>query len=180
MWSDVFGEFWFWALAVAFWARSALSAYGAPRRVIAAALTDRGAADFARDLVGYRFGRGSVVPMGLRPLKIPALGALAAYFFASGVMGDATSLALVAVLGPVTAADLALENRVLSALRAPRPPLEETREKGLGETDVGGGATAGEKTDPFADVLEQVWRVRLAATAVSVLATLAAAAAGAP
>ncbi|MBX2855073.1 MAG: hypothetical protein KTR21_08800 [Rhodobacteraceae bacterium] len=154
-WADVFGEIWFWALAGILWARAAFSAYGAPRQVIAAAMVEPGAADFARDLVRYRLGPGSSTPRGLTALRLPALGALIGYGVLASVQGDALCLALLASLTPIAIVTLSFEGRVAAAAQA--------------AVDEAGRAA-------FADVLEQIWRVRLAAVVGSILLTLIAAA----
>ena len=154
-WADVFGEFWFWALAMILWSRAAFSAYGAPRRVIAAAMTEAGAAGFARDLVRYRLGPGAPTPRAFTALRLPALGAIIGYGVLASLQGDALCLALLCSLAPVAAVTLGFEPRVATAAQA---AVDEP------------GRTA------FADVLEQIWRVRVAAVIGSIFLTAIAAA----
>ena len=154
-WADVFGEIWFWALIGVVWMRAAFSAYGVPRRVIVAAMNEPGAAGFARDLVRYRLGPGSPTPRGLTALRLPGLGAVIGYGVLASIQGDALCLALVAGLAPVAIVTLGFERRVAAAAQA--------------AVDDPGRAA-------FADVLEQIWRVRLAAVVGSILLTCIAAA----
>lgn len=172
-WAAVFGAPWFWAAATLVWARAALSLLGAPLRLIRQAR--RGAeavsagveppesglapAAFALDLLRWRLGAGRGAP-GLAPLRWPALGGAAAWAVSGAAFGDLLALALLTALGPIAAASLALEPPVLQAVDAAR-----------------GAGTPAARLAAFADRLEQLWRLKLAACLAAAALTLAAAAA---
>lgn len=170
-WADVHGEFWFWVAAAVLWLHAALSMYGAPRRVIAEARRDDGAAAFAADLVRYRLGRGRRLPTGLLPLRWPFLGGFAAYAVAAlAASGDLSVIGVFTALAPPAAASLALEPKIGAALDRMRAAETEAEAAAAGS---GGGEDAAAARAAFADALEQCWRVRLASVAIAVLATLA-------
>lgn len=147
VWDELFGEFWFWAAAALLWTQAISGAFGAPRKLITQALTEPGAALMARDLVRWRLLLGRRFPLSLSALRWPLLGAAAAYAIAGAFQGAYTVAALAAAFGPLLAANTALEPRVAQAIEASR------------------------EGDPlaFADVLEQAWRIRVAAVALGVV-----------
>lgn len=168
-WDAVFGQGWFWAAAGLYWIRAALVVFGAPRRLVSAALSEPGAADFARNVVRYRLGAGSPVPIGLIPLRWPAVGALSAYLAIDAVFGNMLSLALLTGVAPIMAATLALEPRLLSALQQPAASMASSAASG-----------ASDAPPTFPEALDQIWKARFAATLVAAFGTAIAAAATAP
>lgn len=152
-WGAVFGADWFWIAAAILWARGVGTAYGVPRKLIFQAMAEPAAAEMARDLAIWRLTLGRRFSVGLSALRWPAFGAVGVYCLLGAWQGDALGPALFAVLGPTLAVDVANEPRILRV-------AQESR-----------GDAA-----PFADALEQSWRLRVAATAVSVALTLTASA----
>lgn len=163
----VFGEVWFWALALAWWLRSALGVLGAPRRLIVDAQSDPASAETLRRLAAWRLGPRGPVPMSIRPHRIILLLLAAAWTASGAVFGDIAPIAFGAAVLPIAATAYLTETRLTTALAAATPT----------EPENAGDPERAARLTRFADAVEQVWRLRLAAVAVSVLATLAAAAA---
>lgn len=170
-WEQVFGEPWFWAAATLVWFRFGLRIGGVPRSLVATALKsapeELGPASFLRDYARWRLGPGRVTPTGLLPLRMPAAGAAAAFLAAGAAFGDILSFAALTVLGPPLAAVLFLEPQVQKAVDAARDAGSQS-------------GTEQVRLLAFADRLEQLWRVKLAATGCAVLLTVAAAGLTAP
>lgn len=156
-WEASFGQSWFWVTAAILWWRSGASVFGAPRRLIAEALKQPGAADYARQLVRYRLGPGHPVPRGLLPLRWPALGALTAYCALGAVYGDMLALAVLTGLMPIALSGVLLEDRMIAAVEG---------------RSAGGAGGAPEQS--FAEALDQIWKLRFAVVLIAAAATLAA------
>lgn len=165
--TEVFGSPWFWAAAALWLAVSAGRVCGTPRRLVSAARRgalqgEMGPAELALLLTRWRLGPGRG-PIGLEPLMVPLLGALAASLGFSALMGDAFSAAALTLFAPGVAAERLLRTKVGDAAQA-----------------VVTGASEEERTPAlaaFSDALDQAAKLKLAASLAALALTVCAAAA---
>ncbi|MCI4663635.1 MAG: hypothetical protein MRY74_02835 [Neomegalonema sp.] len=153
-------EPWFWVAASLFWGRALTSVYGAPRKLVKAAAQEPEAARLGYDMIRYRLGRGRLLPVGLSPFRWPILGAALGYAIVKAALGEGEALVIAAMLGPIFALDVLMEDRAYAA-------VSDLRE-------AGGPEATEDALKTFIETIAELARARVASVVVSAVLTLAA------